>query len=89
MRNSLSYDQKTEGVAVAVKKAFWWMEGHGYMCNVKIKYTVQGKDYYKRVLSLMEDFPPVVGNTFIVTYCSDKPSKAKVKRKPMRERINR
>lgn len=87
MRNSINYDQKTEGVVVAIKKAFWWMEGHGYSCIMKIKYTVQGKDYYKRIWIPLESFPPIVGSTYIVTYCSDKPSKAKVKSKSMRDKV--
>lgn len=87
MSGKWNYDQKTEGVAVEVKSIWWCYVGLQCSHVMKVKYTVRGKDYFKRVWIRLGELTPVEGNTFIVLYCSDKPSKAKVKNKPLREKV--
>lgn len=45
---------------------------------IKVQYTVDGKDYTKRKWLGIGGAVPRVGSMTAVTYCTQKPSKAKV-----------
>lgn len=82
-------DQETVGTVVSVARQ-WWLkinkkparvmgtDGAVFPHVVKVKYTVDGKDYFKRKWIRAGAPVPCVGSTAAVLYRGDKPSKAKV-----------
>ncbi len=80
---------EVNGTVVSVSTQ-WWMkintkaarlmgtDGAVYPHIVKVKYTVDGKDYIKRKWLGAGVPAPCVGSTVAVTFCTEKPSKAKV-----------
>lgn len=82
-------DQETVGTIVAVYRQWWLkintkpvrrhaMDGALFPHVLKVRYTVDGKDYFKRKWIPARDPVPVVGTPRAVLYSSEKPSKAKV-----------
>ena len=82
-------DTQTEGIVVSVKKQWWLsirtkplrtgpLDGTIFPYIIKVKYTVDGKDYSKLVWINAGLPVPEVGSKVQVKYNSDKPSKAKV-----------
>lgn len=82
-------DRETVGTIVAVHRQ-WWLkinkmpvrvrgtDGAVFPHILKVKYTVDGKDYFKKKWIRAGTTVPCVGNTAAVLYRGDKPSKAKV-----------
>ena len=82
-------DKETEGIVVSVKKQWWLsirtkalrtgpLDGTIFPHIMKVKYTVAGEEYTKRVWINAGLPVPKVGSAVQVLYNSDKPSKAKV-----------
>lgn len=82
-------DKVVVGTVVSVSKQ-WWMifntkiirtyPGDGVICPhiIKVRYTVDGKEYFKRKWLSAGELVPSVGSEITVTYWEEKPSKAKV-----------
>ncbi|MBR5658928.1 MAG: sugar ABC transporter permease [Lachnospiraceae bacterium] len=79
---------KTEGTVISVKKQWWCsirtkafrtgpLDGTVFPHIVKVKYTVDGKEYTKRKWIHAGQPVPEVGGSVQLTYDSDKPSKVK------------
>ena len=82
-------DKQTEGIVVSVKKQRWLSirtksfktgpsDGTVSPHIMKVRYTVDGKEYTKRVWIHAGRPVPTEGSTVRVMYSADKPSKAKV-----------
>ena len=82
-------DNQTEGIVVSVKKQWWLsvrtkalrtgpLDGTVFPHIMKVKYTVDGKEYTKRKWIHAGLPVPKVGSAAQVTYDSEKPSRAKV-----------
>ncbi len=82
-------DKQTAGIVVSVKKQWWLsirtkalrtgpLDGTVFPYIMKVKYTVDGQEYSKRVWINAGLPVPEVGSAVQVLYNSDKPSKAKV-----------
>lgn len=82
-------EKETTGTVVSVSKQ-WWMkvntkamrkgtfDGATFPHIIKVKYTVDGKDYFKRKWIDAWCYVPDVGSRKTVIYRADKPSKAKI-----------
>lgn len=82
-------DKVTVGTVVSVT-AQWWLKFNtkvfrmhpwdGAICPhiIKVRYTVDGKDYFKRKWLSAGELVPSVGSEITVAYWEDKPGKAKV-----------
>lgn len=80
-------EEKTTGTIISVSKQ-WWLkvnskplrthafDGAAFPYMIKIKYTVDGKDYIRRKWLHAGSVIPDKGKTITVFYHSDKPSKA-------------
>lgn len=82
-------DKQTEGIVVSVKKQWWFsvrtkpfrtspLDGTVFPHIMKVKYTVDRKEYTRRKWIKAGIPVPEVGSSVQVLYDSDKPSKAKV-----------
>jgi len=82
-------DKETMGTVVSVAKQ-WWLkintkpvrmgafDGAIFPHIIKVKYTVDGKEYFKRKWIGAGQPVPAVGSHLTVLYCSDRPGKAKI-----------
>lgn len=82
-------DRQTEGTVVSVKKQWWLsirtkalrtgpLDGTIFPHIMKVRYSVDGKEYTRRKWINAGLPVPEVGSAVQVQYSSDKPSKAKV-----------
>ena len=82
-------DRETMGTIVAVRRQWWLkinrkpvrrntMDGAVFPHVLKVRYCVNGKDYFKWKWVRAGDPVPCVGSTVTVFCDSEKPSKAKV-----------
>ena len=82
-------EKQTEGIVVSVKKQWWLsirtkslktgpLDGTIFPHIIKVRYNVDGKEYFKRVWIHAGAPVPEVGSTVHVVYSEDRPSKAKV-----------
>ena len=82
-------DQETVGTIVAVYRQWWLkvnrkpvrrhaMDGAEFPHVLKVRYSVDGKDYFKRKWIRAGAPVPVVGSPVVVLYDGTRPSKAKV-----------
>lgn len=82
-------DQETTGTVLSVAKQWWLkvntkpvrmhaLDGATFPHVIKVKYTVDGKDYIKRKWISAGSPIPSVGSSVKVIYAGNKPSKAKV-----------
>ena len=82
-------DKQTEGIVISVKKQ-WWLsirtkalktspsDGAIFPHIMKVKYTVDGQEYTKRVWINAGLPVPKVGSAVQLLYSLDRPSKAKI-----------
>ena len=82
-------DQETLGTVVSVKKQ-WWLkvntksvrmgpsDGAAFPHIVKVKYTVNNQEYFKRKWIRALDTPPYAGTSVTVLYSKEDPKKAKI-----------
>ncbi len=82
-------NQETMGTVIAVKKQ-WWLkvntkpirkgtfDGATFPHIIKVKYTVDGKEYTKRKWIHTGNDVPSVGSSVTVVYSENKPSKARI-----------
>lgn len=82
-------DQETTGTVVAAAKQ-WWLKvntkplrGHAldgavFPYIIKVRYTVDGREFTKRKWISPGGYVPGVGSTVRVLYCAGRPSKAKI-----------
>ena len=80
---------QTEGIVVSAPK-LWWLsirtksfktgplDGTVFPYVIKVRYTVDGKDYTKRAWINAGLPVPAVGSKLPLMYRSDKPSKARI-----------
>ena len=82
-------DQETVGTVVAVYRQWWLkintksvrfhaMDGAVFPHVLKVRYHVNGKDYFKRKWIRAKNPVPVIGSTVAVLYDGEKPSRAKI-----------
>ena len=85
----VSMDKQTEGTIISVRKQWWLsirtkalrtgpLDGTVFPHIAKVRYTVDGKEYIRRIWIHAGLPVPKVGSTVQVLYNSDRPSKAKV-----------
>ena len=85
----VSMDKQTEGTIISVRKQWWLsirtralrtgpLDGTVFPHIAKVRYTVDGKEYTRRIWIHAGLPVPKVGSTVQVLYNSDRPSKAKV-----------
>ncbi len=82
-------NNETKGTVISASKQ-WWMkvntkpvrvigtDGAAFPYIIKVRYTVDGKDYTKRKWISTGCSVPAVGSFVTVSYDSTKPSRAKV-----------
>ena len=81
--------KETTGTVVKVAVQWWLkvntkavrmgpMDGASFPHIIKVKYTVDGTDYFKRKCIGAGERPPDVGNKRAVIYCEENPKKAKI-----------
>jgi len=81
-------NKETTGIVVSVKKQWWLkvntksvrihgLDGAKFPYVIKFKFTVDGKDYFKRKWIGAGQPIPSVGSHLKVVYCGEKPNKAK------------
>ncbi len=82
--------KETMGTVISVDKQWWLkvnakpvrlhpLDGAIFPHIIKVKYTVDGKDYVRRKWVNAGNRVPCEGSTVKVFYCESKPSKARVK----------
>lgn len=82
-------EKQVEGIVVSVAKQWWLkintkpvrfgaMDGAIFPHIMKVKYVVDGKDYYKRAWIKAGLPVPEVGSSMQISYDEGKPSKAKI-----------
>ena len=82
-------DRETTGTVLSVAKQWWLkvntkavrmhpLDGATFPHIIKVRYTVDGADYTKRKWIGAGLPVPCVGDTVRVSYCEEKPEKAKV-----------
>ncbi len=82
-------EQKIIGTVVSVKKQWWLkvnakpvrmhaLDGAAFPHIIKVRYVVNGTEYFKRRGIRACDQSPVVGAEVTVLYDENKPSKSKV-----------
>ena len=82
-------DQKTVGTVVSAKKQWWLkvntkpvrmhaLDGATFPHIIKVRYVVNGNEYFKRKWIRACDRPPAVGAEVTVLYDENKPSESKV-----------
>lgn len=81
--------QKTIGTVISVKKQ-WWLkvntkpvrmhtfDGATFPHIIKVRYVVNGNEYFKKKWIRACDQPPAIGTKITVIYNDDKPDKSKV-----------
>ena len=83
-------EKETIGTIISVTKQWWLkvnrksvrihaMDGADFPYIIKIKYTIEGKDYICRKCIGAGKKIPDKGETIKVIYCEDRPSKVKIK----------
>lgn len=82
-------EKKTVGTIVSVKKQ-WWLKVNTKMVRkgtfdgaifphvIKVKYTVEGREYIKRKWVKAQKEAPLLGAKSTVLYIDGKPKKAKI-----------
>lgn len=81
--------QETTGVVISVKKQWWLkintkpfrmhsLDGATFPCIIKVKYTVDGKEYTKRKWLNAGIPAPQIGRAVTVIYPLNNPKKAKI-----------
>ena len=79
----------TIGTVISVKKQWWLkvntkpvrmhaLDGATFPHVIKVRYVVNGTEYFKRKWIRARDTPPAVGAELTVLYDENKPSKSKV-----------
>jgi len=82
-------DKETIGTVISAQKQWWLkvntkpvrkhaLDGATFPHVIKVQYTVDGKDYIKRKWISARFSAPAVGSSVTVSYCGNKPGKAKV-----------
>ncbi len=82
-------EMQTMGTVISVSKQWWLkvntkpvrlggMDGARFPHIIKVRYTVEGRDYIKRKWLGAAQPVPQIGEARTVLYCSDNPGKAKV-----------
>ena len=82
-------EQKTIGAVVSVKKQWWLkvntkpvrmhaLDGATFPHIIKVRYVVNGDEYFKRKWIRACDQPPFIGAEVTVLYDEKQPSKSKV-----------
>ena len=82
-------NKETTGTVVSVATQWWLkintkavrmgpMDGAAFPHIIKVKYTVDGTDYFKRKWIGAGERAPDVGNRRTVIYCAEKPKKARI-----------
>lgn len=82
-------EKETMGTVISVAKQWWLkintksvrlhpMDGATFPHIIKVKYTVDSREYIKRKWVNAGSFVPSVGSSVTVLYSESKPSKAKV-----------
>ena len=82
-------NKETTGTVLSVKKQWWLkvntkpvrthaLDGATFPHIMKVRYTVDGKDYLKRKWIGAGLPVPTVGSSVTVLYCQEKPSRAKI-----------
>lgn len=82
-------DKETMGTVISVATQWWLkintkpvrkhaLDGATFPHIIKVKYTVDGKDYIKRKWISANSQPPMAGSSVTVLYSGDKPQKAKI-----------
>jgi len=82
-------EYKTTGTVVSVKKQWWLkvntkpvrmhaLDGATFPHIIKVRYVVNGSEYFKKKWIRACDQPPTVGAKVNVLYNENKPSKSKV-----------
>ena len=86
---ALMMEKRTTGTIIAVKN-LWWikvnrklvrttsLDGASFPHLIKVKYTVDGKDYIKRSIISIYAACPVEGETVPVIYQEGDPRKSKI-----------
>lgn len=88
-------DKETTGIVVTAAKQWWLkvntkavrthaLDGALFPYVIKVKYTVDGKDYFKRKWISAGYSVPSVGTELPVRYCSPNPKKAQIQYTPTR-----
>ena len=86
----IKMEKETIGTIISVTKQWWLkvnrksvrihaMDGADFPYIIKIKYTIEGKDYICRKCIGAGKKIPDKGATIKVIYCEDRPSKVKIK----------
>lgn len=89
-RKVIKMEKETIGTIISVTKQWWLkvnrksvrihaMDGADFPYIIKIKYTIEGKDYICRKCIGAGKKIPDKGATIKVIYCEDRPSKVKIK----------
>jgi hypothetical protein len=82
-------NKETTGEVISVSKQWWFkvntksfrkgpFDGATFPHIIKVKYTVNEKEYTKRKWIHAGNSVPFIGSFLKVSYCESKPSKAKV-----------
>lgn len=82
-------EKETRGTVISVAKQWWLkinmkpirthaLDGAAFPHIIKVKYTVDNKEYTKRKWISTGNSVPSVGSSVTVRYSENKPSKAKV-----------
>lgn len=82
-------NKETTGTVISVATQWWLkintkavrmssMDGATFPHIIRVKYTVDGTDYFKRKWIGVGERAPDVGNKRTVIYCVEKPKKAKI-----------
>lgn len=82
-------NKEAEGTVVSVSKQWWFKvntkpirtsatDGAIFPYIIKVRYTVDGKEYTKRKWINPGVAVPEIGSNVTVVYCEDKPQKAKI-----------
>ena len=81
--------KETKGTVVSISKQWWLkvntkpirthaLDGAEFPHIIKVKYTVDGKDYFKKKWINAGYALPEPESTVTVAYCVDKPQKSKI-----------
>lgn len=85
----MEFNGKTTGTIIEIKK-IWWIkiklkavrlhptDGVAFPHNVKVKYTVSGREYLKKLYVPWRILPPQKGAEITVEYNKDRPSVCRV-----------
>ncbi|MBD5129661.1 MAG: sugar ABC transporter permease [Ruminococcaceae bacterium] len=85
----MEFTGRTTGTVTEVKK-IWWIkvklkavrlhseDGVAFPHNIKVKYTVDGREYYKKVYIPWRILPPPKGAEVTVSYDENRPQRSMV-----------